>query len=259
MKYMKAMLAMVLALSLSLGGGVAFAGGIYENGVNRGQFTDIDFTNGPTITGASRKIVDFALFVQSPVAAGAATAVWGIANGFRAEGATANSFETDFVFADATADQTVTVPNYAVNYALVGSTLVTNAISAANSLWFASNGLVMEGATADAFETTITPTDPTADRTVTLPDASGTVPLFQASFSASKMYVATDAVASGQTSKAVTVTGITTAAKCVASLAEVATNSVSVRAVVPTANTATVTLSGDPGASDADLSVICAE
>lgn len=31
--------------------------------------------------------------------------------------------------------------------------------------------LSFEGATADAFETTISPTDPTADRTVTLPDA----------------------------------------------------------------------------------------
>lgn len=35
--------------------------------------------------------------------------------------------------------------------------------------------LVFEGATADAFETTLTVTDPTADRTVTFPDASGTI------------------------------------------------------------------------------------
>lgn len=68
---------------------------------------------------------------------------------------------------------------------------------------------------------------------------------------------ATDAVASGQTSKAVTVTGVTTASKCVASSNEVATNSVSVRAVVPTANTVTVTVSGDPGVSNMDLTVIC--
>jgi len=39
------------------------------------------------------------------------------------------------------------------------------------------NGVVFEGATADANETTLTVTDPTADRTVTLPDASGTVAL----------------------------------------------------------------------------------
>jgi len=35
--------------------------------------------------------------------------------------------------------------------------------------------LVFEGATADAFETTFAITDPTADRTITFPDASGTV------------------------------------------------------------------------------------
>ena len=35
--------------------------------------------------------------------------------------------------------------------------------------------LVFEGVTADAFETTFTVTDPTADRVVTLPDATGTL------------------------------------------------------------------------------------
>jgi hypothetical protein len=35
--------------------------------------------------------------------------------------------------------------------------------------------IVLEGATADAYETTIAVTDPTADRTITLPDATGTV------------------------------------------------------------------------------------
>jgi hypothetical protein len=37
--------------------------------------------------------------------------------------------------------------------------------------------IVFEGATADSFETTILATDPTADRTLTLPDATGTVAL----------------------------------------------------------------------------------
>jgi len=37
--------------------------------------------------------------------------------------------------------------------------------------------IVLEGATADAYETTIAVTDPTADRTITLPDATGTVAL----------------------------------------------------------------------------------
>lgn len=37
--------------------------------------------------------------------------------------------------------------------------------------------LIFEGISADGFETTLTPTDPTADRTITFPDASGTVAL----------------------------------------------------------------------------------
>ena len=39
----------------------------------------------------------------------------------------------------------------------------------------AANAIIFEGATADAHETTLTITDPTADRTITLPNATGTV------------------------------------------------------------------------------------
>lgn len=39
------------------------------------------------------------------------------------------------------------------------------------------SGIIFEGATADAFETTLTVVDPTADRTITLPNATGTVTL----------------------------------------------------------------------------------
>ena len=41
----------------------------------------------------------------------------------------------------------------------------------------AQNAIVFEGATSDAHETTLTITDPTADRTITLPNSSGTVAL----------------------------------------------------------------------------------
>ena len=39
------------------------------------------------------------------------------------------------------------------------------------------DSFVFEGATADAYETTLTVTDPTADRTVTIPDSTGTMAL----------------------------------------------------------------------------------
>jgi len=44
-----------------------------------------------------------------------------------------------------------------------------------------ANGVIFEGATADAFETSLVAADPTADRTITLPNASGEVPLFSTS------------------------------------------------------------------------------
>lgn len=40
-----------------------------------------------------------------------------------------------------------------------------------------TGSLVFEGTTADGFETTLAVTDPTADNTITLPNATGTVPL----------------------------------------------------------------------------------
>ena len=44
----------------------------------------------------------------------------------------------------------------------------------------AANAVVFEGATADAHETTLTITDPTADRTIKLPNQSGTIPVLAA-------------------------------------------------------------------------------
>lgn len=169
------------------------------------------------------------------------------ASGVVYEGATEDAYETTVSITDPTADRTVTVPDASGNI----------------QLWANANtqdvNLIFEGATADGNETTVTVTDPSADRTITIPDASGTTPVMQASFIAAKMWVATDAIASGQTSQAVTVTGLTTAGDCVAQLNEVATNSVAIRAVVPTTDTATVHVNADPGASNADIIVVCFE
>ncbi len=43
-----------------------------------------------------------------------------------------------------------------------------------------TENIIFEGATADAYETTLAVTDPTADRTLTLPNATGTVSLITA-------------------------------------------------------------------------------
>ncbi len=63
---------------------------------------------------------------------------------------------------------TLLVPNLNV----AGTTTQVNTVTME-----AANAIVFEGATSDAHETTLTITDPTADRTITLPDSSGTVAL----------------------------------------------------------------------------------
>ena len=62
---------------------------------------------------------------------------------------------------------------------------------------------------------------------------------------------------SGQTSEVVTVTGATASSLCFATITIDATNDVAVSSVVAATNQATVTVTGDPGASGADLAVIC--
>jgi len=47
-----------------------------------------------------------------------------------------------------------------------------------------SNGIIFEGATNDNFETTLIATDPTADRTVTIPNATFTIPTQDTTYSA---------------------------------------------------------------------------
>ena len=60
---------------------------------------------------------------------------------------------------------------------LVGTTIISGTADAANSIKIASGNIVFEGSSANDFETTLTVTNPTADRTITFPDATGTVAL----------------------------------------------------------------------------------
>lgn len=87
------------------------------------------------------------------------------------EGATADSFETTLTVVDPTADRTVTIPNQ------TGATILSSAgvADTANAISGGTGSFIFEGATADSFETTLTVTDPTADQTITLPNATGVV------------------------------------------------------------------------------------
>jgi hypothetical protein len=59
-----------------------------------------------------------------------------------------------------------------VSETLTNKTITSPTVS---GLTLSDSSIVIEGATANDFETTLTVTDPTGDRTITFPDASGTV------------------------------------------------------------------------------------
>jgi hypothetical protein len=67
----------------------------------------------------------------------------------------------------------------AEDYLLATSKNAVSGVAAldANVNVITTTGVVFEGATADSYEITLAVTDPTADRTITLPDATGTVAL----------------------------------------------------------------------------------
>ena len=87
------------------------------------------------------------------------------------EGATADSYETTLQVTDPTADRTITLPN------VTGTVITTGNLSDITDIGVFSSTITMEGSTADAFELTLSAGDPTADRTITFPDATGTVAL----------------------------------------------------------------------------------
>ncbi len=85
------------------------------------------------------------------------------------EGSTADSFETTIAVADPTADRTITLPDVS------GTVITTGNLSQVTSAGIFSTNITFEGSTADSFETTLAITDPTADRTITLPNATDTL------------------------------------------------------------------------------------
>ncbi len=102
------------------------------------------------------------------------------------EGATADDYETTVTITDPTADRTFTIPDLTGTVGLIlgtgakvalPSTLTTNGVDVANSVWGGTNQIIGEGATADDYEHVQTYVDPTTDNTVTWPDYSGAVPL----------------------------------------------------------------------------------
>ena len=152
---------------------LAISGGLYLDGSSKLAVDGFYVT----FNGAAQTLTNKTL--TSPVVDG---------DGVVFEGATADAYETTLTVVDPTADRTITLPNATGTVALTsdipslsgyvtesGSQTLTN--KTLTSPVVDGSGVVFEGATADAYETTLAVVDPTADRTITLPNATGTVAL----------------------------------------------------------------------------------
>ena len=157
-----------------------------------------DTDNGHNHDGTSSRTVT----VASPYGSlNGAAGVTGVANGIEFEGATANGYETTLDVADATADVTYRLPVAAAGtYGVMVSSLATNAPDVANSVTGGTATLIFEGATANAHEATITPTDPTADVVWTLPTGAASTVSFVSSSLATNFAEVVNSVTGGTNS-----------------------------------------------------------
>jgi hypothetical protein len=157
-----------------------------QTNLNAGPASNDEFIMVDTGTGQLRAITAANLFTDQTLVSPTITF----------EGSTADSFETTIAVTDPTADRTITLPNATgtvslttATETLTNKTLTSPTInggsfsgSLSGSITIGSSGsLVYEGATDNSFETTLAVTDPTADRTITFPNATGTVALQEAS------------------------------------------------------------------------------
>ena len=118
------------------------------------------------------------------------------------EGATDDAHELTLTSPDISEDKTVTLPNATTT--LVGrdttDTLTNKTITSpvVSGLTLSDSSIVFEGAVADSYETTLTVGEPTEDRTITLPNATGTVALTSDITSAVNA-ITTDVIEEGST------------------------------------------------------------
>ena len=137
--------------------------------------TELNYVDG--VTSAIQTQLDTKAPSANPTFTGTVTLDTGVNLVF--EGATANAFEATLTAGDPTADRTITLPDLTTTLVgqdttdtLTNKTLTSPVVS---GLTLSDSSIVVEGATADAYETTLSFVDPTADRTIYVPNADGTL------------------------------------------------------------------------------------
>ena len=151
-------------------------------------------TGASGVIGAATDIVE-AITLMNTEVTGIKTGATTFASQIVFEGSTDDAYETTLAVTDPTADRTITFPDASgtvvtttATQTLENKTLTSPTINAgtfsgtftgtmdATSLVLSgASPLVFEGASADAHETTLGIVDPTADRTVSLPNATDTL------------------------------------------------------------------------------------
>lgn len=137
--------------------------------------TELNYVDG--VTSSIQAQLDTKSPSNNPTFTGTVTLDTGVNLVF--EGTTANAFELTLTAGDPTADRVVTLPDLTTT--LVGQdtvdTLTNKTITSpvVSGLYLSDLSIVVEGSTTDGFETTLSFVDPTADRTIYVPDANGTL------------------------------------------------------------------------------------
>jgi hypothetical protein len=157
--------------------------------------TDVGLSSVDNTTDANKPVstaTQTALDLKAPLASPTFTGTVSLDTGVNLvfEGATADAYETTLTVVDPTADRTITFPNATGtvvladgngNVTISGDVTVNGVTTVINSTVLeVQNEIKFEGTTADAFETSLKVVDPTADRTITFPNATGTVVLADA-------------------------------------------------------------------------------
>ena len=197
-------------LSIASGSGLTYNSGTGEFGTSaipNSQLANDDITFGNTSValgsstvnlGGMNSITTSTLNIKT---SGASNHILLSSSGITFEGSTADANETGTILSTASsiansnlANSAVTIGSTSVSLGdtantiaglntLTSSSLIaTTALrsgttDSANSIQIANGTISFEGSTANDFETGITVTDPTTDRTITFPDATGTVAL----------------------------------------------------------------------------------